>query len=262
MQRNNQKNRQRYSNQIVQNTDWRPMNILKDAGLKSLTVGLVCSLLALTACPTNPAPPSPPPAPPSPPAPPPPPVVTYRVSAQADKNDFSVSLYRTGESTPVSSATVTMNGLTLTFTPYGYYYVRPTPDLTPGANVELRITVPEGVITANSTLPDTISLTAPAEGASISVSSLVNITWTSPSNPSEFRLTYAVAGDSVSYSLGVAAGGARSFTVPAGTLPANTRLICVYAVNSGTNTLAGPASSDSKLEVDSNYACANLTAMP
>jgi hypothetical protein len=155
-----------------------------------------------------------------------------------------------------------MNGLTLTFTPYGYYYVRPTPDLTPGANVELRITVPEGVMTANSTLPDTISLTAPAEGASISVSSLVNITWVSPTNPSEFRLTYAVAGDSVSYSLGVAAGGARSFTVPAGTLPANTRRICVYAVNSGTNTLAGPVSSDSQLEVNGNYACANLTAMP
>ncbi len=265
MQRNDQPDQELTSNQIIQNPDREPMRIQKSAALKFLTFGLVWSLLVLTACPTNPSPPSPPPvsppAPPAPPTPPAPPAVKYRVSAQADNNDLSVLLYRTGESTPISSATVTMNGLTLAFTPYGYYYVRPTPDLTPGTNVELRITVPEGAITANSTLPDTISLTAPAEGASISVSSLLNITWVSPSNPSEFRLTYAVAGDSAAFSLGVAAGSARSFTVPAGTLPANTRLICVNAVNSGTNTLTGPVSSDSKLEVNSNYACANLTAM-
>jgi hypothetical protein len=188
--------------------------------------------------------------------------VAYFVTVSIDNNDFNVFLRRGSESTGFSSASVQVNGLTLGFTPYYYYYARPTPDLMPGANVEMRVTVPEGDITAHDSLPALTGLTEPTEGSSISVSGVLNVTWTSASNPDEFRLSYARAGDSISYNLGVAGGSARSFNVPANTLPANARLICVYAVNSGTDTLTGPFSNTSTFEVSGNYACVNVTTGP
>jgi hypothetical protein len=171
-----------------------------------------------------------------------------------------VILRRTDQSTGFSSASVSVNGVTLPHTPYDYYYGRPASSLAPGASLSMRVTVPEGDITANSTIPANVTLTAPADGSSLSVSSANTVTWTSASDPSEFRLGYYLTGDSTYHSLGMASGSARTFNAPANTLPANTRLICVYGVNSGTATLTGSVSSDSTMEVSSNYACANVTA--
>lgn len=155
---------------------------------------------------------------------------------------------------------MTVNGVALPYTPYDYYYGHPASSLAPGASLEMRVTVPEGDITGRSTVPANVNLTAPTDGSSINVSSVTNVAWTSATDPTEFRLGYVLTGDSFFYPLGTAPASARTFSVPANKLPANARMICVYGVNSGTATLTGPASSDSTLEVSSDYACVNVTA--
>ncbi len=177
-----------------------------------------------------------------------------------NNHEFTVILRRSDQSTGFSSASVTVNGVALPYTPYSYYYGRPASSLAPDANLEMRVTVPEGEITGHGAVPANVALTAPSDGSSLNVSSANTVTWTSASDPSEFRLGYYLTGDTTYHSLGTASGRARTFNAPANALPANTRLICVYGLNSGTATLTGSVSSDSTMEVSSNYACANVTA--
>ncbi len=179
-----------------------------------------------------------------------------------NNHEFTVILRRSDQSAGFSSASATVNGSTLPYTPYGYYYGRPASSLAPGASLSMRVAVPEGEITGHSTVPANVTLTAPSDGSSLNVSSANTVTWTSASDPSEFRLGYYLTGDTIYHSLGMASGSARTFNAPANTLPANTRLICVYGLNSGTATLSGPVSSDSTMEVSSNYAYANVTVTP
>lgn len=229
-----------------------------------LIAALTLSMLALTACPEKVIPPIPtPPAPPAPPPPalpaPPPPATTYFVGVDANANNLNTFLRRTGESSPYSSATVTINGVNLPFTPYDYYYARPDPALGPGDTVKFKAIVPEGEIKGSGVMPDRAKLTAPPEGVSLNTTLPLTIKWDSPSNPSEFRLIYYRVGDSMAYSLGQTTGDARSFDVPAGTLPANTRIVCVYSLNSGRASFTGPVSSDSTFELSGKYACVNFT---
>lgn len=110
-----------------------------------------------------------------------------------------------------------------------------------------------------------MTLTEPTEGSSIHVSDALHLSWTSASNPGGFHLLSNVSGVSgrgSAHSLGPVAGSARSFTVPAGTLPADTRTVCVGAEHIFRDTLTGPFAPGSTLELYSDLSCVNVTTSP
>jgi hypothetical protein len=164
-----------------------------------------------------------------------------------------------GQLHPYSTATVTVNGQTLPFSPPSVYYAHPTLLPAPGSSMELRVTVPEGEITAHQTLPATATITAPSEGSRINTSDALSLTWTIASDPGEFHFYYTGVDRRFVHYLDVVPGSARSLNMPANTLPEDTSSICIYAVNSGTSTLTGPFASGSTFRTVGRHDCKNVT---
>ena len=121
-----------------------------------------------------------------------------------------------------------------------------------GGAIKLRVAVPEGEITAFDTVPVAPAVTAPASGATLDASITQTVTWTSATNPDRFRvaLTWSCGVGCGTGSSFDTAGGDRSLSLPANTLPADTGVkVRVYAVNDGTETFVGPFAPGSRMSL-------------
>ena len=153
----------------------------------------------------------------------------------------------------VSSAEASVNGTPIPFVAGSSLYQGSlSAPIAVGNAIKLRAVVPEGEITAFDTVPEAPAVTAPASGATLDASSPQTVTWTSATNPDRFRvaLTWSCGAGCGTGSSFDAAGGDRSLSLPANTLPADTGVkVRIYAVNDGTETFVGPFALGSRMSL-------------
>jgi hypothetical protein len=144
-----------------------------------------------------------------------------------------------------TAATVTLNGTPLTVgASSGSYYAPSLPGASPAGTVlNLNITVPEGVITAQASIPQAPVITAPTTSTNATVNTALTVTWTYPGgNPDRFFLQ--LNGNGVYYVLNEIPGTDRSAIIPADQikLPTSGNVVVLYlkAVNDGKSSFTGP----------------------
>lgn len=149
-------------------------------------------------------------------------------------------------------ATVTVNG---TGIPAGSgLYQGQLPAAVPvGGTLNLLTTVGDCVVFATDRVPERPALTAPAAGSNVVVSSALPVSWTSGSNPDRFVVSASwllTPTSGTGWRSDDLPGSARSFSIPAGTLPAGkTVKVRVYAYNDGKETFVGSFTPDSRMAI-------------
>lgn len=174
----------------------------------------------------------------------------YSVNARVFGASTDIFVTESVSSSAVPGATVKVNGTTIPFAGGRFQGALPAPVMA-GETVNLEITVPEGVITASAIMPAAPNLTAPANGSSLSAASPLELAWTMPENPSNYRLGYGT--DPYESDLAVfatAPGESRTQTFTG--IPANKTLdVFVIAINETTEA-TGPVSSFNLLAENSD----------
>ncbi|MEZ4416570.1 MAG: hypothetical protein R3E10_12555 [Gemmatimonadota bacterium] len=185
---------------------------------------------------------------PSPPAP------TYTVVG-SDMSPVFQNIYVTGDSGVVSTATVTLNGVSVPLkdAARGYYQGQLPAAIADGDSVRLTVTIGSQTVLGRGVAPARTEITAPADGLVFDAGQPLTVTWTAATNPDRF-LVYG------GYSCGTgcgtskrfdAAGTARSFTIPGGSFPAGTEIeLRVQSYLDGV--FSGATKSDSNMNFRGN----------
>lgn len=149
---------------------------------------------------------------------------------------------------------VKVNGVKIPFTTVGYpgYHGQVDEWLADGDYLHLEVVTPEGVITAQDTIPEAPIMTAPSLGTILDVTQPIEVQWTSDTEPDRFNV-------GVSWSCGESCGTGinfnvaaveRSFRIPPDSIPAGTRVsIRVFSYNDGSETFEGPFVEGSKMSI-------------
>jgi hypothetical protein len=157
--------------------------------------------------------------------------------------DEFVSVQQAG--IPLSDATVTVNGVPLTYAvgsyvgSYvdGYYSGALASVLANGQQITLEVTRGASTVTAIGSIPETPLVTAPQDGATFGVSDDIPVSWTSTTDPDRFAV---IADWSCGTGCGTGTrfdvpGAARTFTIRASSIPSGqTIALQVFAYNDGT----------------------------
>ena len=167
---------------------------------------------------------------------------TFRVEG-ADMGAQLQNIVVTNDGNPVSGATVTVNGEAATPGAAGEYAVTLAAPVAAGSALNLQVEASGETITATGNVPEAPAVTAPADAAVIGSADAIDVTWTSATDPDRF-VVLAVGATTETYD---AAGTARAFSIPAGTLAVGDREIRVYAYNDGDFT--GPIESPSAMNI-------------
>ena len=148
------------------------------------------------------------------------------------------------------AATVTVNGVNLGLSGGGVYQGTLPAPVAVGAPLNLLTRVGECLVFASDVVPEVPALTAPAAGSSLAASAALPVAWTSASSPQRFVVsaTWVTGGAGTGWRSGDLPGATRSFSIPAGTLPAGqTVKVRVYAYNDGT--FVGSFTPDSRMAI-------------
>ena len=153
--------------------------------------------------------------------------------------DQFVSVQQAG--IPLSDATVTVNGMPLTYTVSsnqdGYYSGALPSVLSTGQQITLEVMRGASTVTAIGSIPETPLVTAPQDGATFGVSDDIPVSWTSTTDPDRFAV---IAEWSCGTGCGTGTGfdvpgAARTFTIRASSIPSGQTIARqVFAYNDGT----------------------------
>src|SRR5690606_3014063 len=113
-----------------------------------------------------------------------------------------------------------------------------------GGTITVEVSDAGALVLAEATVPHTPVVTAPAQDAVFATTQDIEVTWTSASDPDRWVVE---ASDGVVETFDVADGAARAFTIPGGTLTADTWEIRVIASNDGV--VSGDIEAGSAMEV-------------
>jgi hypothetical protein len=196
------------------------------------------------------------------------PVVCSRYLVRGtDMGAQSQNIALTRASAPLSSATARVNGTTIPFSASTNLFQGNLPAaVAVGTLLELVTNDGDCVVYARDTLPERPVVTAPAAAASVSSTAALPVTWTSASNPDRFVVsaTWLEGAGGTGWRSADIAATERSFSIPAGTLPADKSVkIRVYAYNDGTETFIGAFETGSKLAIrNGDEAGKDITTQP
>ena len=157
----------------------------------------------------------------------------------------------TRAATALNGATVRVNGTNIPFTGSIFQGNLPS-SVAVGSNLELLTNDADCLVYARDTLPEKPVMTAPAAGINASSGAVLPVTWTSATNPDRFVVsaTWLEGSGGTGWRSGDLAPTARSFDIPAGTLPSDKSVkIRVYAYNDGTETFIGAFETGSKMAI-------------
>ena len=157
--------------------------------------------------------------------------------------DEFVSVQQAG--IPLSDATVTVNGVPLTYAvgsyvgsyEDGYYSGALASVLANGQLITLEVTRGASIVTAIGSIPETPLVTAPQDGATFGVSDDIPVSWTATTDPDRFAV---IAEWSCGTGCGTGTrfdvpGAARTFTIRASGIPSGQTIVLqVFAYNDGT----------------------------
>jgi hypothetical protein len=161
----------------------------------------------------------------------------------------NVSLTRAAAT--LSSATVRVNGTNIPFTSSIFQGNLPS-GVAVGSNLELLTADGDCLVYARDTLPEKPVVTAPNAGVNVSNSAVLPVSWTSATNPDRFVVsaTWLEGAGGTGWRSADLAPTARSFDIPAGTLPSDKSVkIRVYAYNDGTETFIGAFETGSRMAI-------------
>lgn len=151
-----------------------------------------------------------------------------------------------------SAATVRINGTTLTYrNPPGSYFASSIPGASAGTVLQLEIEVPEGLISASATIPETPSIAEPRANASVRAGQPLTVTWEYP-GPDPDRFYLQLVGNGPTNYAENLPGTLRSHTIPGErvVVPTSGRVfLYLYAVNDGQGSFSGPALPNSQMGV-------------
>jgi hypothetical protein len=152
--------------------------------------------------------------------------------------DQFVSVQQAG--IPLSDATVTVNGMPLTYTVSsnqdGYYSGALPSVLSTGQRITLEVMRGASTVTAIGSIPEMPLVTAPQDGAIFGVSDNIPVSWTSTTDPDRFTVIAEWScgtgcGTGISFDV---PGAARTFTIPASSIPSGQTIVLqLYAYNDG-----------------------------
>lgn len=177
------------------------------------------------------------------------PLVCARYPVQGTDMGVQSQNVRVGGAATVP-VTVTVNGTTLAASGGGLYQGTLPAPVAVGAPLNLLTRVGECLVFASDVVPEAPALTAPAAGSSLAASAALPVAWTSASSPQRFVVsaTWVTGGAGTGWRSGDLPGATRSFSIPAGTLPAGqTVKVRVYAYNDGT--FVGSFTPDSRMAI-------------
>lgn len=176
------------------------------------------------------------------------PTVTLLVEAVFGPPSGTVTVSDGG--VPVEGASVDVNGVAAVAGgvpgEYGLAFAVPVAG---GATITVEVSDAGAVVLAEATVPHTPVLTAPAQDAVFANTQDIEVTWTSTSDPDRWVVE---ASDGTVETFDVADGAARAFTIPGGTLTADTWEIRVIAYNDGV--VSGDIEAGSAMEVQAAVA--------
>ncbi|MEY4531704.1 MAG: hypothetical protein RLZZ156_2425, partial [Deinococcota bacterium] len=161
----------------------------------------------------------------------------------------NVSLTRA--SAALGGATVRVNGTNIPFTGSIFQGNLPS-SVAVGSNVEILTADGDCLVYARDTLPEKPVVTAPSAGVNVSSGAVLPVAWTSANNPDRFVVSATWLGEAggTGWRSADLAPTARSFDIPAGTLPTDKAVkIRVYAYNDGTETFIGAYETGSKMAI-------------
>ncbi len=180
------------------------------------------------------------------------PVVCSRYLVKGtDMGAQSQNVSLTRASAALSGATVRVNGTNIPFTGSIFQGNLPS-SVAVGSNVEILTADVDCLVYSRDTLPAQPVMTAPSAGLNTSSSAVLPVAWTSVSNPDRFVVvaTWLEGSSGLAWRSGDLAGTARTFDIPANSLPADkTVKIRVYAYNDGTETFIGAFETGSKMAI-------------
>jgi CARDB len=152
----------------------------------------------------------------------------------------------------LTDASVTVNGTTIPYASVATRYRGDLPSaVAVGNGLFLRVQSGECSLAAYDWVPEAPVMTAPAANASVNVSSPLNVTWTSSSNPDRFVVRVDDLGNGTNaFTSSDLPNTARNFTIPAASLPVGRTLkVRVYGYNDGTETFAGAFETGSRMAI-------------
>ena len=167
----------------------------------------------------------------------------YKLSG-TDMGAYYQNIKLSKGATNVTTAMVKVNGTTIPFVGGSSIYQGTLAAAVPvGGNVDVLSAVGDCLVYAHDVVPESAVLTVPAAGASANVNAVIPVAWTSGSNPDRFVVsaTWLLTPTSgTGWRSSDLPGTARSFDIPAGTLPTGkTVKVRVYAYNDGEETFIG-----------------------
>lgn len=176
------------------------------------------------------------------------PLVCDRYSVQGSDMGAQFQNIRVGR----GPANVMVNGTTIPASS-GIYQGQLPAAVPVGGPLNLLTSVGSCLVYATDRVPERPNLTTPTNGFSLNVANTLPVTWTSSSNPDRFVVSASWLINSSSgtgWRSGDIAGTERTFSIPAGTLPADKAVkIRVYAYNDGTETFIGSYTADSRMAI-------------
>ncbi len=163
----------------------------------------------------------------------------------------------------VTGATVTVNGVSMSETSPGRYTGQLPAFLAAGAPVVLQVVSGALAATGQTTVPQEVTIVAPASGATITRGSPISVTWTSSVNPDRFviGLIWSSNGASNAKSVTVA-GSLRAGSIPTTDVPANATNLSVYVFAYADGTFTGAADPTSRMSLRQPAAEAAVTFSP
>ncbi len=162
----------------------------------------------------------------------------------------NVNVSRAGAN--LTDASVTVNGTTIPYASVASRYRGDLPsEVAVGNGLFLRVQSGECSLAAYDWVPEAPVMTAPAANASVNVSSPLDVTWTSSSNPDRFVVRVDDLGNGTNaFTSSDLPNTARNFTIPAASLPVGRTLkVRVYGYNDGTETFAGAFEAGSRMAI-------------
>ncbi len=177
----------------------------------------------------------------------------YKISG-TDMGAYYQNIRLSKSGANLTTATVKVNGANIAFNGGSSIYQGTLAAAVPvGGNVELLTADGDCLAYAHDVVPESAVLTAPAAGANVNATAIVPVTWTSGSNPDRFVVSATWLIDATSgtgWRSSDLPGTARSFDIPAGTLPiGKTVKVRVYAYNDGEETFIGAYEAGSKMAI-------------
>lgn len=151
--------------------------------------------------------------------------------------------------TPLTGATVTIGGYTLTETApgngeYEYTISSPSPVLffTPGSDVTMTAVTSIGTITSTTAAPGPVNITSPVSGSNISRSAVNTISWTQPFGAAISSQVVLVYNMTLTFVQQTVLSAVLSYVIPANTLTVGTCYIKVEAHNDAAIPGVNPGS--------------------